>query len=160
MFTILEVEVDIESWVHSPAVTGRSEVYLIKDNKVIGEMKVTTALVFRNVPGIYEIVSVYPVDPATKEFFKDDIGWIDGHLYGLKYSGLDGGPYIVNDEDEGRHKGTRIVDKFDFDFGIAHASFSGVEGFGRIRKKSKPKVHVPQKRRRPRNSNKIKKIIS
>ncbi len=159
MFTIVEVEVDIDSWVRRPAVTSRRELYLIKDNKVIGVMEAMSARSYPNT-GIYERVTVEPTDTATKEFFKDDPGWIDGHLYGLKYSGLDGSPYVLHDEDEGRHKGTKLVDKFDFDFGIAHASFSGVEGFGRIRKKSKPKVHVPQKRRRPRNSNKIKKIIS
>lgn len=158
-FGCLVVEVDIESWIKRPAVTSRPEIYLIQGNKVIGAMRVGTARGFPGgAYGLYEMVMVQPNDEATREFFKDDIGWIDGHLYGLRYHGLTGDPFIQNDEDEGRHKDTRVVDKLEFDFGICHHSFKDVEGFDSYHNKSKSRHRVKQKSRRPRCSNKIKKV--
>jgi hypothetical protein len=152
------IEVDIESWIKNPAVRSSGDIYLIQGNKVIGEMRMQSAMSFIGGGIAYQHVSVEPADDVTREFFKDDIGWIYGNLYNLRYSGLTGDPYILHDEDEGRHKDTRIVDKMYFDFGICHPSFKDVEGFANYHKKPKPRHHVPQKHRRPRNSNKIKKV--
>lgn len=155
---ITVVEVDIESWLKNPAVRSSSDLYLIQGNKIIGNLRFCAGRGFPGTYGLYDAVSVEPADDATREFFKDDIGWIDGCLYGLKYSGVTGEPYIENDEDEGRHKDTRIVDKMYFDFGICHPNFKDVEGFDNYHKRPKPRHHVPQKQRRRRNSNKIKKV--
>lgn len=152
------VKVDIESWLRNPAVRSSSDLYLIQGNKIIGNIQFAGGRGFPGGHSLYEFVSIEPADDATRDFFKDDIGWIDGRLYGLKYSGVDGSPYIEHDEDEGRHKDTRIVDKLYFDFGICHPSFKDVEGFDNYHKRPKPRNHVPQKRRRSRNSNKIKKV--
>lgn len=152
------VDVDIESWFKKPAVTSRGECYLIQGDKVIGHMRMQSARGLPGGCGIYEVISVTPDDKFTRAFFAGDPGWINGQLYGLKYSGLTGEPYIDSDEDDGRHKDTRIVDRFEFDFGLSHDSFRSVEGFDSYHKGPKPRHHVPQKRRRPRNSNKIKKV--
>lgn len=152
------VEIDVESWIRRPACTGRPELYLIKDNKVIGEVRMSSARLRSS--GHYEYVNIEPKDDATKEFFKDDPSVVAcGTLLGVKYDGIFGDRYTTTqDGDKPLYEDTRIVDKFEFDFGICHPSFKDVEGFDNYHKRPKPRHHVPQKQRRPRNSNKIKKI--
>lgn len=116
------------------AVTSQSwynGVYLIKDDTIIGKMKIVNGATSSHGSHIY--VSVKPDDDATRAFFEDDYTIpILGDVVGLRYDGVEGKPYPgIGDEPENRHKNTRIVDVIDFDYGHTHPYFESVKGYGR-----------------------------
>jgi hypothetical protein len=142
-----------------PATTSRGKFYLLQNNTVIGRMRMASAMGSTN-SNVYSYVNVEPDDEATKEFFKDDYTIAPlGMVVGLRYDGYLGRPMQnFTDEPENRHKGTEIVDSLEFDFGIAHPRYASVKGWAAVRDKPKPSIKTKQLKRRPRSSNKIKKI--
>lgn len=126
------VEIDMESYMNKPAITSRGKCYLVKDDKVVGTMRVVSTRSI-GTGGLYGDTFLEPSDDAAKEFFKDDFTIpLFGQITRLQYFGVTGEPGIgFDDEPEDRHKGTRVVDCLDFDFGICHESFSHIEGFGK-----------------------------
>lgn len=154
------INVDVESWVSRPAVTSRGESYLIENDLIVGKVRTGTGRMRAN--GLYEYVCVQPDDDATRAYFKDDHRMIDGFLFGVKYDGVFGDRWLTGDDgDEPRYVNTKVVDTFEFDFGIAHESFSKVPGFGKMtdpKRDNHLRIKTKQKVRRRRNSHKIKKV--
>jgi hypothetical protein len=157
------VEVDIESWLHRPAVTSRGEMYLIDGKKVIGKVRLVSARGLGS-SGLYETVSITPGDENTKAYFKEyENIWIADTLF-LKFDGVFGYIHSSQDLDDylmEKFEKLRIVDQREFDFGICHPFFSDVEGFDNYHKaQNKLRIHTKQKSRKPRDSRKIKKVKS
>ena len=98
-------------------------VLFIKDNKIVGKGISQMAM--------DGIVGVCVVDDAAKEFFKDDyavkiLGWKSTFFH---YFTHDGTPAMwYEDEPDGRHLGTRVVDEFSFRWGMVPESFKDVDG--------------------------------
>jgi hypothetical protein len=157
MMTILDIDSSVDEWFEKPAVTSRGKMYLVENNTVIGKVRTASAICYPN--GLYERVSIQPDDEATREFFKNDPGMIDGGLYGVKYNGVTGDRYIADDEDPNTilYTETRVVDCFDFEWGLCHSSFKDVVGFDSYhREQNKLRIHTTQKHRRRRKTHKIK----
>jgi len=159
MMTVLEV--DIESWLRRPAVTSRREMYLIDGKKLIGKVRMTAGRGSK-FSDRYESVSIHPEDQSAEEYLKEyEKFWI-GDMFFLKFDGIFG--YIradqeIDDDLMIKSENLRVVDRFEFDFGICHPFFSDVEGFDSYHKEqNKLRIHTKHKARRPRNSHKIKKI--
>jgi hypothetical protein len=78
----------------------------------------------------------------------------------LKFDGVFGDRWLTGqDGDDPRYTDLRVVDKFDFDFGICHPFFSDVEEFDNYHKEqNKLRIHIKHKARRSRSSRKIKKV--
>ncbi|QIG77073.1 hypothetical protein EVB32_085 [Rhizobium phage RHph_TM39] len=132
MITVVEVEVN-EDFIKHPATLSTSEVYFLKDGKIVGEGRIG---------GRYMgIVNVYPTNDQAFEFFKDDFilqtldmletderkKWI--HFKFHQYTGEYAGTF--SDEPENRGEGLSVVDKFYFDFGIHSKRYEHIEGFGK-----------------------------
>lgn len=156
---VLSLSDDYVAALKYPAATSRGQFYLIKDNAIVGRVRRSTAYSAGN--GIYTEVTIEPDDEATRKFFKDDPTVVSlGTLYGLRYDGVTGKPMPnIQDGELDRHKGTEIVDTVEFDFGIAHPRYASVKGWANCINKPKPRVHTQQRRRRPRCSHKIKKVM-
>lgn len=127
--------------------TGKTTV-LIKDNKVVGEVRIVTIC--------GSICGVQMIDEACKELVKDtkQIGiWSKtanetvkfdpyrfAYFHFLMTDGIYIGDFIAHNEYrelEDALKGTRIVDKFLFDYGFAPSEFANVEGYASIRNGNK-----------------------
>lgn len=109
-------------------------VLVIQGNKVVGLAQPVTS------DGV--TVCVRMADDKTKELFADDT-LIAFHRMSLprgadpweatlfKYFMFDGTPAkMFDDEPDDRLKNTRIVSKYEFEYGMVPESFSEVEGFG------------------------------
>lgn len=146
MMNILDVE-----WINKPAVTSRGHMYLIENNKVIGKVRRASAACNPN--GTYGRVEIQPDDDATRDYFKNDPGMIDGHLYCVRYHGITGDRYIGDhdDPDSILYEDTRVVDCLYFDWGLCHSSFKDVKGFDSYHaEQNKLRIHSKQKHRRRR----------
>lgn len=158
----LVIDVDIESWINRPAVTSRGEMYLIDGSKLIGKLRRASARYHRGGSGLYETVTIQPDDDTTRNYFKEyEQLWVDDMLF-LKFDGVLGCIHSTQELDEDlmeKFEDLRIVDTLDFDLGICHPFFSSVEGFASYRKaQNRLRIHTKHKARRPRRSNKIKKV--
>lgn len=155
------VEVDIESWLLRPAVTSRGDLYLIDGNKLIGKVRKSSSR-YRPNSSLYERVSIVPNDDATREYFKDDPYMVatNGTICGARYDGVFGDRWLTGDDGNNPlYLDTRIVDCFEFDFGICHHSFKDIEGFDSYHKKQNMlRIHESHKQRRRRKTNKIKRV--
>ena len=109
-----------------PAISDRlSDVYFIYEQKIVGIGSVGSAY--------HGEVVVYLKDAASQGFFKRDpyvqsVGeWAAFRFF--KYTGLASVQY--SDEPEDRLDGVSIVDKIEFDFGLASKKrYSDVNGYG------------------------------
>jgi hypothetical protein len=121
---------DRELSLNYPAAESRGKFYLIQNDAVIGKMRMVSGIGMGN--GTYVQVSVEPDDDVTREFFKDDYTVpLFNSVVGLFYDGITGRPVPhFKDEPEDRHKGTEIVDRLNFDLGIAHPRLASVKGWG------------------------------
>lgn len=151
----------IAEWNIKPATDSRGDFYLIEGNKVIGKVRMASAVCYPN-SSHYQRVSIRPDDDATREYFKDDpYVKATGDVYNLRYDGITGDRWIYDVEDPSTllYLNTRIVSRLDLEWGFCHSSFKDVDMYrSYYRERNRLRIHTQHKQRRRRKTYKIRNV--